>query len=137
MKIVGNFFDRRADFFSIVYNRNDGVRTAPPVAKPAGLNLDMQRTRRAAIADDRVERPELLCRSMRSSKKRRPVTSCNAIEQREFATHRPPCDAKVPLNQQLVFIVIRGALMCQLRWNAKGLFMKASRAENGRLDQQD
>ena len=41
-------------------------------------------------------------------------------------------------HRQLAFIEIGGALMARkLRWNANGLFMKASRIENGRLDLQD
>ena len=132
------FGSSRPFCYHCLYNKNDDIRAAPPVAKPAGLNLDILRPSRSPIADDLVERPEFSCRSMRSSETRRPVTSRNAIKQPEFATRRPRCDAKVPPNQQLVFIELRGALMArQLRGNANGLFMKASRAENGRLDQQD
>jgi hypothetical protein len=46
------------------------MRAAAPVVEPAGLHLDMLRPRRSAIVDDRVERPEFSCRSMRSSKTR-------------------------------------------------------------------
>jgi hypothetical protein len=122
--------------YHCLYNKNDDIRTAPPVVKPADLNLDIPSPRRSPIADDRVERPEFSCRSMRSSKTRRPATLRNAIKQPEFATRRPRCDARALPNRQLVFIELRGALMArQLRWNANGLFTNASRAENGRLDQ--
>jgi hypothetical protein len=104
--------------YHCLYNKNDDIPAAPPMVKPAGLNLDVLRPRRSPIADDRVERPEFSCRSMRSSKTRRPVTSRNAIKQPEFATRRPRCDARVPTNQQLVFIELRGALM---RANSAGM----------------
>jgi hypothetical protein len=104
VKIVGNFFDRRSGFVIIIYNRNDDIRATAPVVEPAGLNLDMLKPRRSAIADDLVERPELSSRSMRSSKTRHPVASRNAIKQLEFATRRPRRDTWAPPNQPLVFI---------------------------------
>jgi hypothetical protein len=104
VKIVGNFFDRRAGFVIIIYNRNDDIRAAVPVVEPAVLNLDMLRPRRSVIADDRVERPEFSCRSMRSSKTRRPLTSRNAIKQPRCAARRARCNAGTRSNQQLVFI---------------------------------
>ena len=51
VKIVGNFFDRRAGFVIIIYNRNDDIRAAVPVVEPAVLHLDVLRPRRSTIAD--------------------------------------------------------------------------------------
>ena len=102
MKIVGIFLDRRARFVIIIYNKDDDIRAAAPVAKPAGPNLDMLRPRRSAIASDRVERPELSRSKYAIVENAAPHRIAQSDQAARVRYAR--CDARRQPNQQLVFI---------------------------------
>jgi hypothetical protein len=128
VKIVGKFFDRRVAFGITIYNRSDDIRAAAPAVEPAGLNLDMLKLKRSAIADDCVDRPEFLCRSMQSSTTRRVVASRKEITPLRYAVHRARCNARMRFNQQLVFIELSCASTAhQPCWDVAVLFIRISR----------